>query len=122
MPNSQNLLELRFLSFSTKGLDTMFCLIWYGLVTDFTSRIFKSLPHFRQFCPFYGLLCKQAKSQEMFLFKRRMLHSGLIHDTFIINTYSMKEPDLYYFETIKMTSQAQSNFVWRIRATGEYSL
>ena len=26
----------------------MFYLIWYGLVTlDFTSRIFKSLPHFR---------------------------------------------------------------------------
>ena len=25
----------------------------------------------------------------------------------IINTYSMKQPDLYYFETIKMTSQAQ---------------
>ena len=40
----------------------------------------------------------------------------------MISTYSMKHPDLYYFETIKMTSQAQSNFVWRIRATGEYSL
>ena len=26
------------------------------------------------------------------------------------------------FETIKMTSQALSNFVWRIRAVGEYSL
>ena len=24
----------------------------------------------------------------------------------LINTYSMKQPDLYYFETIKMTSQA----------------
>ena len=23
-----------------------------------------------------------------------------------INTYSMKQPDVYYFETIKMTSQA----------------
>ena len=23
-----------------------------------------------------------------------------------LNTYSMKQPDLYYFETIKMTSQA----------------
>ena len=32
----------------------------------------------------------------------------------LINTYSMKQPDLYYFETIKMTSQALSNFVWRI--------
>ena len=37
-------------------------------------------------------------------------------------SYSMKQTDLYYFETIKMTSQAWSNFVWRIRATGEYSL
>ena len=33
----------------------------------------------------------------------------------IVNTYSMKQPDLYYFETIKMTSQTWSNFVWRIR-------
>ena len=24
----------------------------------------------------------------------------------IINTYSMRQPDLYYFETIEMTSQA----------------
>ena len=37
------------------------------------------------------------------------------------NTYSMKQPDLYYFETIKMTPQAQSNFAWRIRAAVEYS-
>ena len=34
----------------------------------------------------------------------------------------MKQPDLYYFETIKMTSQAQSDFMWRIRVAGEYSL
>ena len=34
----------------------------------------------------------------------------------------MKQPDLYYFETIKMTSQAWSNFIRRIRAAGEYSL
>ena len=40
----------------------------------------------------------------------------------LFNTYSMKQPDLYYFETIKMTSQDLSNFVWRIRAAGEYSL
>ena len=39
-----------------------------------------------------------------------------------INTSSMKQPDLYYFEATKMTSQAQSNFAWRIRAAGEYSL
>ena len=40
----------------------------------------------------------------------------------LFNTYSMKQADLYYFETIKMTSQAESYFVWRIRAAGEYSL
>ena len=34
----------------------------------------------------------------------------------------MKQPDILYFETIKMTSQALLNFVWRIRAAGEYSL
>ena len=33
----------------------------------------------------------------------------------------MRQPDLYYFETIKMTSQALSNFVWRIRAAGVLS-
>ena len=27
----------------------------------------------------------------------------------LFNTYSMRQPDLYYFETIKITSQAQSN-------------
>ena len=40
----------------------------------------------------------------------------------LFNTYSMEQPDLYYFETIKMTSRAWPNFVWRIRAAGEYSL
>ena len=34
----------------------------------------------------------------------------------------MRQPDLYYSEAIKMTSQAQSNFVWRIEAADEYSL
>ena len=29
---------------------------------------------------------------------------GVSYDTF--NTYSMKQPDLYYFQAIKMTSQA----------------
>ena len=44
-------------------------------------------------------------------------------DSFLLfNTYSMKRPDLYYFETIKMTSQAWSNLVWRMRAAGKYSL
>ena len=36
---------------------------------------------------------------------------------YIFDTYSMKQPDLYYFETIKMKSQARSNrlvtsFAW----------
>ena len=29
----------------------------------------------------------------------------MLHPEDIIDTYSMKQPDLYYFETIKMTSQ-----------------
>ena len=41
---------------------------------------------------------------------------------YLFNIYSMKQPDLYHFETIKMTSQAWSNFVWRIGAAGENSL
>ena len=43
---------------------------------------------------------------------------------FDINTYSMKQPDLYYLKPItpEMTSQAESNFVWRMQAAGEYSL
>ena len=40
----------------------------------------------------------------------------------IFNTHSMKQPDLYYFDDIKMTSQAWSNFEWRMRTAGEYSL
>ena len=51
---------------------------------------------------------------------------GVVKDIFeclrLFNTYSMKQPDLYYFETIKMTSQTSSNFVWRIRVAGQYSL
>ena len=36
-----------------------------------------------------------------------MLHRVVLHSSGILfNTYSMKQPDLYYFETIKMTSQA----------------
>ena len=45
---------------SRKGLETMMCLIWYGLVTDFISRIFINLPHF-QFCPFLGLFASRQK-------------------------------------------------------------
>ena len=40
----------------------------------------------------------------------------------LINTYSTKQADLYYFETIKMMSQAWSKFVWRIQTAGKYSL
>ena len=51
----------------------------------------------------------------MFFFSRTKM-------VMILNPYSMRQPDLYYFETIKMTSQALSSFVWRIRAAGKYSL
>ena len=34
-----------------------------------------------------------------------LLSSGILY-----NTCSMKQPDIYYFETINMTSQAQSKF------------
>ena len=30
----------------------------------------------------------------------------------------MKQPDLYYFEIIQMTLQAQSNFVWYLYGLG----
>ena len=33
----------------------------------------------------------------------------------------MEKLDLYLFEALKMTSQAQSNFVWRIRAAEDKS-
>ena len=60
------------------------------------------------------------KSLETFKFVSQRLHKMFNPDLF--NTYSIKQRDLYYSETIEMTSQAESNFVWRTRATGEYSL
>ena len=51
-----------------------------------------------------------------------MVSDGHIINWFQINTYSRKQPDPYYFETIKMSSQAWSNFVSRIWVAGEYSL
>ena len=42
--------------------------------------------------------------------------------TSVFNTYSMKQPDIYYFEAINMTAQALSYFIWRIRAAGEARL
>ena len=60
--------------------------------------------------------------------RKEISHSMTCHnvilflDSVLINTYSMKQTDLYYFETIKMTSPAYPNFVWRIQAAGEYSL
>ena len=65
----------------------------------------------------------EMRAKEMFnrhqfnMFNRHK--TSQCRNTFQINTYSMKQPDLYYFETIKMTSQAWPNFVWRIRAAGE---
>ena len=56
------------------------------------------------------------------MYKKNKLNLHSLGLTVKINTYSMKQPDLYYFETIKMTSQVWSNFVWRIPAAGEYSL
>ena len=50
------------------------------------------------------------------------IQSSIVISKNTFNTYSMKQPDLYYFEAIKITSQALSNFVWRIRTAGEYSL
>ena len=47
---------------------------------------------------------------------------GKLTYVMLFNTYSMKQPDLYYFEVIKMTSQVLPNSVRRIRAAGEYSL
>ena len=32
--------------------------------------------------------------------------NGISRSCALISTYSIKQPDLYYFETIKMTSQA----------------
>ena len=40
---------------------------------------------------------------------------------YLINTYSVKQPDLYYSEAIKMTSQSKSNFIWRVRGVNKYS-
>ena len=45
-----------------------------------------------------------------------------MHLSSLHSTSFTKKPDLYYFETIKMTSQVYSKFLWRIRFEGEYSL
>ena len=34
------------------------------------------------------------------------LRFGLFSDLYLVNTLSMKQSDLYYFDTIQMTSQA----------------
>ena len=51
-------------------------------------------------------------SQQELIDRSKHSTHEILHN--IVNTYSMKQPDLHYFETIKMTSQASSNFVWRI--------
>ena len=40
----------------------------------------------------------------------------------VMNNYSMKQPDRYYFEGIEMMTQSQQNFEWKIRGIGKYSL
>ena len=55
-------LKLRFATFSRKSLETMFCLIWYGLVTpDFTSRIFKNLRTTLR--PVYSMACFSSRQK-----------------------------------------------------------
>ena len=42
-------------------------------------------------------------------------HNFLLSSGILYNTYPMKQPDLYNFETIKMTSQAYSKFTENTR-------
>ena len=59
-------------------------------------------------CEFHILPNKsycRKESCEKFMKVRPTLVRHLLRNR-LFNTYSMKQPDLYYFETIKMTSQA----------------
>ena len=42
-------------------------------------------------------------------------HNFLVSSSILQNTYSMKQPDLYYSEAMQMTSQAQSKFTENTR-------
>ena len=45
-------------------------------------------------------------STEFRTMRTKQPQHDILIDYVLINTYSMKQPDLYYFEAIKMTSQA----------------
>ena len=66
------------------------------------------------------------KSSIMLKISTKSMHRVLVWEIGPANNTTrcsrLKQPDLYYFEAIKMTSQAWSNFVWRILACGSYSL
>ena len=56
---------------------------------------------------FTEILCLQCVSYVCFVIVYIIGITECSHDVLsIIYTYSMKQPDLYYFETIRMTSQA----------------
>ena len=46
----------------------------------------------------------------------------LVSSGILQNTYSMKQPGLYYFETMQMTSQAQSKFTENTRLRPVFSI
>ena len=85
--------------------------LYFSLLSKHVSETLKRVNDFHNIAIQHHHLCILLFSKKMGTNKNNLF-----------NTYSMKQPDLYYFETIKMTSQAWSNFVWRIRAAGEYSL
>ena len=49
-------------------------------------------------------------------------HNFLVSFDMLQNTYSMKQPDLYYFETMQMMSQAQSKFTENTRLQLVFSI
>ena len=49
-------------------------------------------------------------------------HNFLVSSGMLQNTYSMKQPDLYCFETMQMTSQAQSKLAENTRLRLVFSI
>ena len=85
--------------------------------TRFTNRVTRSVLEIRS--PHFYVLPSQPRAAQkrsgfVFLSTDRVIR--LVNGLYLINTSSMKQSDLYYFEATKMTSQTWSNFVWRIRA------
>ena len=54
----------------------------------------------------HSYVVMQLISEAGVKFRSQDHKTDYIFHSIIINTYSMKQPDLYYFETMKMTSQA----------------